>query len=474
MDSYQNPLIERYASPQMSHVFSPRNKFVTWRKLWISLAESERELGLPITEEQIASLKDVLEQFDMDEVAAYEKKFRHDVMAHLHHYGDLAPVAKPIIHLGATSCFVGDNTDLIQLKQGLSLLLSKLKELLLQLATFAEEWAEQPTLGFTHYQPAQLTTVGKRSALWMQDLLIDFENLKRLHDGLRFRGVKGTTGTQASFLALFDGEHEKVEALDRAVTEAMGFSSALRITGQTYTRKIDAEILSALSGFGASIHKWATDVRLLSNLKELEEPFGKKQIGSSAMAYKRNPMRSERACALSRFLINQATQALQTHAVQWMERSLDDSAIRRLCLGESFLAADALLEITNNIASGMIVYPAVINRRIEQELPFMATENILMAFVRKGGDRQDAHERIRQHSLEAALQVKQLGKENDLIQRIEGDEFFSLIHPELSSLLDPSTFVGRAPEQVHAFLEHELFPALEEWTRTVSLGELHV
>ena len=474
MQNYQNPLIERYSSPNMSFIFSPRNKFVTWRKLWISLAQAEQELGLPITDQQIVALEDVVDRFDFKAVAEYERSFRHDVMAHLHHYGDLAPEAKPILHLGATSCFVGDNTDLIQIKQGLALVLSKLRSLIQKLSDFAEEWADFPTLGFTHYQPAQLTTVGKRTSLWIQDLLIDFQSIKSLHDGLRFRGVKGTTGTQASFLALFDGDHNKVEALDRLVTQKMGFSSSFKITGQTYTRKVDAQVLSALSGFGASIHKWATDLRLLSNLKEIEEPFGKKQIGSSAMAYKRNPMRSERACALARFLINQATQALQTHAVQWMERSLDDSAIRRLSLGESFLAADALLEITNNVASGMVFYPAVIQRRISQELPFMATENILMALVRKGGDRQEAHERIRLLSLQAAAEVKQKGKENDLIERIRMDAYFAPIHNDLPQLLEPTSFVGRAPEQVRSFLELEVTPVLDEWKEDACVGALRV
>ncbi len=474
MQKYQNPLIERYSSSNMSFIFSPRNKFVTWRQLWIALAEAEKDLGLPISDEQILELKEVVEQFDFAAVAEYERSFRHDVMAHLHHYGDLAPTAKPILHLGATSCFVGDNTDLIQIKQGLGLILSKLKLLIQKLSEFAKEWASQPTLGFTHYQPAQLTTVGKRAALWIQDLLIDFHSLRSLYDGLRFRGVKGTTGTQASFLSLFDGDHDKVEQLDRMVTEKMGFSSAFQITGQTYTRKIDSQVLGALSSFGGSIHKWTTDIRLLSNLKEIEEPFGSKQIGSSAMAYKRNPMRSERACALARFLINQATNALQTHAVQWMERSLDDSAIRRLSLGESFLAADALLEITNNIASGMVVYPAVIQKRIEQELPFMATENILMALVRKGGDRQEAHERIRQLSVEAAAEVKQKGRDNDLIERIKNDSYFKPIHDELSHLLNPSSFIGRAPEQVHSFLATEVYPALDLWEHEASVGNLRV
>ena len=460
---YSNPLIDRYASKEMSFIFSNDNKFQTWRRCWIALAQAEKEVGLSISEEQLAEMREHIEDIDYEKVAIYEKKFRHDVMAHLHHFGDLCPSAKPIMHLGATSCFVGDNTDIIVLKQAIELLLPKLASLIKELSLFAQEWKAQPTLGFTHYQPAQLTTVGKRACLWISDLLSDLRNLERCLSDLRFRGVKGTTGTQASFMALFHGDGEKVEALDKRVTELMGMDSRLIICGQTYSRKVDSDILNALASLGGSIHKWATDLRLLANLKELEEPFGKSQIGSSAMAYKRNPMRSERACALSRFLINQASNALHTHAVQWMERSLDDSAIRRLSLGQSFLAADAIIDIMRNVSSGLIVYPAVIERRIASELPFMATENIIMAMVEEGGDRQDVHEVIRKHSMDASYQVKALGKENDLLKRIKEDQYFLPIHQQLDRLLEPSSFVGRAPNQVEQFIEIEVSSALLKW-----------
>ena len=464
-DNYSNPLIERYASTEMSFIFSNDNKFQTWRRCWIALARAQQELGLAITDQQLDDMKHRLRDIDYEQVSLYEKKFRHDVMAHLHHFGDLCPSAKPIMHLGATSCFVGDNTDILVLKQALELLLTKVASLIKRLKNFSREWANQPTLGFTHYQPAQLTTVGKRACLWLSDLLADLRNLERCFSDLRFRGVKGTTGTQASFLALFEGDHGKVEQLDQRVTELMGMESRLIICGQTYSRKVDADILNALASFGSSVHKWATDLRLLANLKEIEEPFGKNQIGSSAMAYKRNPMRSERACALSRFLINQATSALQTHAVQWMERSLDDSAIRRLILGQSFLAADAIVDIMRNVASGLVVYPAVIEKRINAELPFMATENIIMAMVQEGGDRQDVHEAIRRHSMAASYQVKAKGEDNDLLKRIRKDEYFTPIHAILDQLLDPSTFIGRAPQQVEQFLKQEVDPAVSKWIK---------
>ena len=460
---YQNPLSSRYASKQMRFVFSPKNKFVLWRDLWIALAKSQQALGLQITDQQIAELEEHRETIDFNAVADYEKQFRHDVMAHIHHYGDLCSAARPIIHLGATSCYVGDNADILILRQGLDVLLPKLAGVIQGLAAFALKWHDLPTLGFTHYQPAQLTTVGKRACLWLSDLVTDLHNLERLRDGLRFRGVKGTTGTQASFLALFDGDHDKVETLDQMVTERMGFASGLIICGQTYSRKVDTDVLSGLASFAGSIHKMATDLRLLANLKEIEEPFGKKQIGSSAMAYKRNPMRSERACALSRFLMNQAQHAVHTHAVQWMERSLDDSAIRRLSLSESFLAADAILGIMRNVAEGLVVYPKVIERRIQSELPFMATENIIMAMVQCGADRQEVHEQIRLHSLAAADQVKNHGKDNDLSSRIAADTFFAPIGNQLEALLEPSSFVGRAPQQVKKFITQEVNPSIEKW-----------
>jgi adenylosuccinate lyase len=384
-------------------------------------------------------------------------------MAHVHALGDVAPLARPIIHLGATSCYVGDNTDLLVLRDALDLVLPKLAAVIDNLARFAGQWADQPTLGFTHFQPAQLTTVGKRACLWLQELLIDLESLQQVRDNLRFRGVKGTTGTQASYLALFDGQHDKVEALDRLVATAMGFNRSYSVTGQTYPRKVDHEVLMRLGSFGATAHRMATDIRLLANLKEIEEPFGKKQIGSSAMAYKRNPMRSERVCAIARHLMVLPNNTVQTAAVQWMERTLDDSANRRIALPEAFLAADGILETLFNISGGLVVYPAVIERRISEELPFMATENILMAMVKKGGDRQELHESIRVHSQAAAAEVKQHGRANDLIERVRADPSYAPIHPELDDLLDPQTFVGRAPQQVRSFLKNEVEPALAPW-----------
>lgn len=474
-DQYSNPLVHRYASKEMSYVFSNDNKFITWRRCWIALARAQQELGLAISDEQIAEMTSQMENIDYAKVSEYERLFRHDVMAHIHHFGDLCPSAKGIIHWGATSCFVGDNTDILQIKQGLELLLPKLASLIHALSTFAMEHRNLPTLGFTHYQPAQLTTVGKRASLWTADLLMDLRNLERCLNDLRFRGVKGTTGTQASFLALFEGDVDKVEQLDQRVSEFMGVPNRLIVCGQTYSRKVDVDVLQALAGLGSSIHKWATDLRLLANLKELEEPFGKSQVGSSAMAYKRNPMRSERACALARFLMNQASNALQTHAVQWMERSLDDSANRRLSLGQSFLAADAIISIMHNVASGMVVYPKVIERHIQAELPFMATENIIMAMVQQGGDRQEVHEQIRIHSMAAAAQVKQHGLDNDLVERIQQDAFFEPVQGQLDQLLDSKAFIGLAAEQVQQFIESEVNPALLEYaTQFSGASELSV
>lgn len=474
-EQYSNPLVSRYASKEMSWIFSNRNKFLTWRRCWIALATAQRELGLDISNEQIEEMTHNSEILDLDAAAEYERKFRHDVMAHVHHFGDVCPKSKGVIHLGATSCFVGDNTDLIQLKEALELLVPKIVSVVHALSKFATTYAALPTLGFTHYQPAQLTTVGKRATLWTADLLMDVQTLERCIQDLRFRGVKGTTGTQASFLQLFDGDAQKVSHLDARVTELMGFSERVLVCGQTYSRKVDATILNALAGLGATIHKWATDLRLLANLKEIEEPFGKSQIGSSAMAYKRNPMRSERACALARFLMNQAGNALQTHAVQWMERSLDDSANRRLSLAQSFLAADAIVDIMHNVASGMVVYPNVIKARIHAELPFMATENIIMEMVSRGGDRQEVHEQIRIHSLAAASQVKELGMPNDLIERIRADDYFSPIHSVLDDLLDPSTFIGLADKQTLHFLSEEVAPVVQRYQEDLrSAGTLKV
>jgi adenylosuccinate lyase len=460
---YSSPLVERYASPDMAYLFSDDHKFRTWRRLWLALAKAEKDLGLSISDAQIKELEDHLEDIDYEAAAKYEKELRHDVMAHVHALGDVAPNARPIIHLGATSCFVGDNTDVIVLRESLGLLLPKLAGAIRNFADFAETHRAQPTLGFTHYQPAQLTTVGKRCCLWVHDLVMDLENLERMHARLQFRGVKGTTGTQASYLALFNGDHAKVEALDQAVAESFDFKSSYPVTGQTYSRKVDHEVLGALGSFGATVHKLATDIRLLANLKEMEEPFGKKQIGSSAMAYKRNPMRSERMCSLARHLITLTMNSAWTTATQWMERTLDDSANRRISLAEAFLAADGLLETLINVSGGLVLYPAVIERRIREELPFMATENIMMAMVQLGADRQEVHEVIRTHSMEAARQVKERGKPNDLVQRIESDPFFAQIQSKLKSLLNPSDFVGRAPEQVDSFLQNTVRPALRAY-----------
>ena len=457
---YDSPLCSRYASKAMQELFGDDNRFQTWRKLWIALAKSEKALGLAITDEQIAEMEANLTNIDWDMAAKEEKKRRHDVMAHVHTFGHLCPKAAPIIHLGATSCYVTDNTDLIQMRDGLDLLALSLAKAIDRLAKFADQYRALPTLGFTHFQAAQLTTVGKRACLWLQDLTMDLENIQRVRRDLRFRGVKGTTGTQASFLTLFHGDHEKVEELDRKVTKAFGFSRAFLVTGQTYTRKQDSEVLSVLASLGASVHKIGTDLRLLASLKEVEEPFEKDQIGSSAMAYKRNPMRSERMCSLGRHLTTLVQDAYQTHAVQWMERTLDDSAVRRIAIPEAFLSADAVIRILQNVTEGLVVYPNVIRRRIDSELPFMATENLIMAMVEAGGDRQEVHEEIRVLSHEAAAEVKQHGRDNDLIERVKRTAFFAPIHSKLASLLDPSTFIGRAPEQVDRFLAEEVRPLL--------------
>ncbi|KAJ9115795.1 adenylosuccinase ade13 [Naganishia onofrii] len=465
MDSYQTPLSSRYASKEMAHLFSNRMRFGTWRKLWLALAQAEKELGLPIPDEAIEQMKAHLEldEHQMEVAAEEEKKRRHDVMAHVHTFGVVAPAAAGIIHLGATSCYVTDNADLIFLREGLGLLLPKLATVIARLTAFAEQYRALPTLGFTHFQPAQLTTVGKRATLWIQELLWDLRNIERARNDLGFRGVKGTTGTQGSFLALFDGDHAKVEALDARVTELLGFPYAYPVTGQTYSRKIDADVLGPLASFGATVHKICTDIRLLANLKEIEEPFEKDQIGSSAMAYKRNPMRCERACSLARHLMILQQNSLMTSSVQWLERTLDDSANRRVTLPEAFLTADILLTILQNISEGMVVYPKVIARRIGQELPFMATENIIMAIVKHGGDRQECHERIRVLSHQAGAVVKEEGGENDLIDRVRKDPYFEPVWAELDTLLDPTTFVGRAPEQVDSFVKEWVRPALKPY-----------
>jgi adenylosuccinate lyase len=468
---HESPLVARYASDRMANLFSDDHKFRTWRRLWLALAEVEQQLGLPITDAQLAELREHLDDIDYEAAARYERELRHDVMAHVHALGDVAPNARSIVHLGATSCFVGDNTDLLVLRDALDVLIPKLAGAIARLAAFAREWADLPTLGFTHFQPAQLTTVGKRATLWIADLLVDLDNLQRQRDLLRFRGVKGTTGTQASFLALFDGDHDKVEALDRGVAQRFDFSRSYAVTGQTYSRKIDHEIVSALGALGATAHKLATDVRLLCHLKEVEEPFGKKQIGSSAMAYKRNPMRSERICALGRHLITLTMDTAQTASVQWMERTLDDSANRRVALAEAFLAADGMLETLLSVTGGMVVRPAVIARHVRSELPFMATENIMMAMVRRGADRQKVHEAIRSHSVAAGEVVKGEGKDNDLVERIRADAYFAPVHHDLEALLDPAGFVGRAPQQVRAFLDAEVSPALDRYRAVLPEGD---
>jgi adenylosuccinate lyase len=472
---YDSPLASRYASKEMAALFSDDRKFRTWRRLWIELARAEKRLGLAITDEQIAEMEGKESEIDYEMARREEKKRRHDVMAHVHTYGAVAPKAAPIIHLGATSCYVTDNTDLILMRDGLRLLAVKLARVIDRLSRFAEQHRELPTLGFTHFQAAQLTTVGKRACLWLQDLVIDLQRIEREARGLRFRGVKGTTGTQASFLSLFHGDHDKVEELDRLVTSAFGFDSAFIVTGQTYSRKIDADIVATLASLGASVHKIGTDLRLLAHLKEIEEPFEADQIGSSAMAYKRNPMRAERACSLGRHLMSLVSDAYNTHAVQWMERTLDDSAVRRIAIPEAFLAADAALGILQNICEGLVVYPQVIARRIREELPFMATENVIMAMVAAGGNRQDVHEKIRVLSHQAGARVKQEGLDNDLIPRIRADAFFAPIHDRLDQLLDPRTFIGRAPQQVERFLAQEVRPALAGYaTQLQGKSELHV
>ncbi|RWS15170.1 adenylosuccinate lyase-like protein [Dinothrombium tinctorium] len=460
---YQTPLSSRYASEEMSYNFSESKKFSTWRRLWLFLAKAEKELGLNITDEQIEEMQQNLNTIDFEFVTEEEKRTRHDVMAHVHEFALRCPKAASVIHLGATSCFVGDNTDLICIRDAFDILLPKVARCINRLSDFAVQYRSLPTLGFTHMQPAQLVTVGKRACLWINDLLMDLKNMERARNELRFRGCKGTTGTQASFLQLFDGNEEKVKRLDELVTSYAGFKKNYLVCGQTYSRKVDADCLAVLASLGASVHKVCTDIRLLATMKEIEEPFESTQIGSSAMPYKRNPMRSERCCSLSRHLIALAANAFNTASVQWMERTLDDSANRRITLPEAFLTADIVLNTLQNITEGLVVYPAVINRHIMQELPFMASENIIVAIVKKGGNRQECHEIIRVLSHEAALEVKQKGLDNDLISRIKNHEYFAPIKDEIDSLLNADTFVGRAPNQVLEFIEAEVKPALEPY-----------
>jgi adenylosuccinate lyase len=468
---YDNPLIRRYASKAMSFLFSPQFKHQTWRKLWIHLAEAERDLGLPITPEQIAELKAHETDIDFEEAEKQEKIVRHDVMAHVHAYGKQCPKAAGIIHLGATSAYVADNTDLIQMKDGLHLVRKRLLRTIDALAGFAETWKAQPTLGFTHFQPAQPVTVGKRATLWIQELLLDLEEVEGLIESLPFLGVKGTTGTQASFLELFNGDHGKVKALDVEVTRRAGFARSLAVSGQTYTRKLDARVLSALSNIAQSLSKYSTDLRLLQHLKEVEEPFEKSQIGSSAMAYKRNPMRSERIGSLARFIQSLHGSVAFTSSTQWFERTLDDSANKRLAVAQAFLAADAILIIAENVSSNLVVYPKVIERRLREELPFMLTENIMMDAVKRGGNRQDLHEQIRVHSVEAARQVKQFGNANDLLERIAGDKSFDTSVGALTKMLDPALYTGRSEQQTEEFLAEQVRPALAKWNDWKNLGE---
>ncbi|MCM1026806.1 MAG: adenylosuccinate lyase [Roseburia sp.] len=467
-DRYVSPLSERYASPEMQYIFSPDMKFRTWRRLWIALAETERELGLSrdgvpvITEEQIEELKAHAEDINYEVAKAREKEVRHDVMSHVYAYGQQCPKAAGIIHLGATSCYVGDNTDIIVMNEALKLVRRKLINVIAELADFAEKYKAQPTLAFTHFQPAQPTTVGKRATLWMQEFYLDLEDLDYVLGGMKLLGSKGTTGTQASFLELFDGDQEKIDRIDPMIAEKMGFAECFPVSGQTYSRKVDTRVLNVLAGIAASAHKMSNDIRLLQHLKEVEEPFEKNQIGSSAMAYKRNPMRSERIASLSRYVMVDALNPAITSATQWFERTLDDSANKRLSVPEGFLAVDGILDLCLNVVDGLVVYPKVIEKRLQSELPFMATENIMMDAVKAGGNRQELHERIRELSMEAARNVKAEGKENNLLELIAADPAFNMSLEELRKTMDPARYVGRSVEQVDAFLQKVINPLLEK------------
>ena len=460
--NYTSPLSTRYASRAMRHTFSDDKKFRTWRRLWLALAESEQELGLAITDAQLAELRAHLDDVDYASAQRYEERLRHDVMAHVHAWGDQCPGARAILHLGATSCFVGDNTDLILMREGLALLRGALVGVVAELADFAREWRALPTLGFTHFQPAQATTVGKRACLWIQDLLFNLEDLEHVLGALRFRGCKGATGTQASFLELFGGDHAKVRELERRVARKMGFERSFLVTGQTYPRQLDFRVAQVLACIAQSAHKFAVDLRLLANHRELEEPFESKQIGSSAMPWKRNPMRAERICALARFVISLLDNTAHTAANQWLERTLDDSANRRLALAEGFLATDAVLALYANVAQGLVVWPAVVQKNLERELPFLASEHLMMAAVQAGADRQEVHEALRVHAQAAADEIK-AGGSNSLTQRLRADPAFRALAPKLDELLEPARYVGRAPEQVDEFLAQEVQPALERW-----------
>ena len=471
--TYENPLVSRYASRGMAELWSGQKKFSTWRQLWVALAEAERSLGLNISEAQIDELKAKVDDIDFAAAKAHEKRLRHDVMAHVHAYGEVAPQARKIIHLGATSCYDTDNTDLILIREGLTMVRDGLVGAIDALGTFARTYRDLPCLGYTHYQPAQLVTVGKRATLWAYELVLDLTDVERRLADLRFLGVKGTTGTQASFLALFDGDHAKVEALDRLVAEAFGFAGSHPVSGQTYTRKVDSQVVAALSGVAESAHRFGSDLRLLAHEREVEEPFEAEQIGSSAMAYKRNPMRAERMCSIARFAMALPAAASQTAATQWLERTLDDSAVRRLVLPQAFLSVDALLTLYLNVVPGLVVNAPVIARHVAAELPFMATENLMMAAVQRGGDRQDLHEVIRTHSLAAASRIKQGDGTNDLADRLATDPAFKGV--DVAGVLDPRQFVGRSPEQVDAFLEREVEPIRIRYPQLLGqLRDVHV
>ena len=461
-DRYQSPLSERYASKEMQYIFSPDKKFRTWRRLWIALAEAEMELGLPITQEQVDELRVHQDDINYDVAKAREAQVRHDVMSHVYAYGVQCPKAKGIIHLGATSCYVGDNTDLIIMTEALRLVKKKLVNVMDELSRFAERYKAQPTLAFTHFQPAQPTTVGKRAALWMHDLTLDLADLDYVIDGMRLLGSKGTTGTQASFMELFDGDQEKVKAVDQKIAEKMGFPGWYPVSGQTYSRKIDSRVLNVLAGIAQSAHKFSNDVRLLQHLKEVEEPFEKNQIGSSAMAYKRNPMRSERMASLANYVMADAMNPMMTASTQWFERTLDDSANKRISVPEAFLAVDGILDLYLNVVDGLVVYPKVIEKHLMAELPFMATENIMMDAVKAGGDRQELHERIRELSMEAGRNVKEKGLDNNLLELIAADPAFNLKLEDLKKTMDPTLYTGRAKEQVEEFLAEVIRPILEE------------
>ena len=458
---YESPLSSRYASDEMQYIFSPDKKFTTWHRLWIALARAEMELGLPVTQEQIDEMEAHADEVDYELAAQKERELRHDVMAHIHAYGAHCPKAMPIIHLGATSCYVGDNTDIILMREGLILVRDKLVQVLDRLAAFARQYRALPTLGFTHFQPAQLVTVGKRATLWMNELLMDLQEVEYRIDSLKLLGSKGTTGTQASFLELFEGDHAKVKALEDKIAAEMGFDAVVPVSGQTYSRKVDAAVLSTLSGIAQSASKFATDLRLLCHLKEVEEPFEANQIGSSAMPYKRNPMRCERICALARYVISDAMNPAITSATQWFERTLDDSANKRLSVPEAFLAVDAILNIYTNVAGGLVVHEKVIEKHVMEELPFMVSENILMDAVKQGGNRQELHERIRVHSLEAGRNVKDRGLPNNLIDLIADDPVFGMSREALTAHLEPGRYIGRCPEQVDEFLAQCIQPVLE-------------